>query len=295
MRAKKALYIALLLMVLLLASAFSPDIKTGDMVTVFGNRQVQEGDIVTGDAVTIFGNLDMRGAVNGDVVTVFGKVDIYGKVSGDVVAVFGNVNVHKGATIGGDTAGVFGRVNRDDGAVVGGQSADTGSKAKHRYFDFIPGMSFGSIIGAMLLYGVCCLIVLMFPSRLERMVYSSRTNLGRKAGIGFLVLLAFLLMLPILIITIIGIIPAILAIILFAAVTLLSSTAVYIALGQRIAAGVEGTNAIYIHLLIGLVIVEALKMIPAIGWLASTAVFLIGLGVAFDSRLGRPLGSQRII
>lgn len=295
MKTKKTLYIALLLTVLLLSSAFSMDVKPGDLVTLFSNRVIQEGDVVTGDAVTVFGNLEIWGSVNKDVVAVFGNVEIYGKVSGDVVAVFGNVTVHKGASVGGDTAGVFGSVNKDNGAMIGGRSADTDLKGKHKYFDMAPSMSFGSIIGAMLLYGVCCLIIMLFPSRLELMVQSCRFNIGRKLGIGLLVQLAFILMLPILIITIIGILPAILAVILFFAVVLISSTAVYIALGQKIAAGVEGKNAVYIHLLIGLVIVEAIKIIPKIGWLASAAVLLIGLGVAFDSRMGRPYGSKKFI
>jgi hypothetical protein len=295
MKAKKTLYIALVVMVLLLASAFSMDIKIGDRVALFSNQAIQEGDVVKGDAIAVFGKLKVWGSINGDVVTVFGNAEIYGKVSGDVVAVFGNIKVHEGATIGGDTAGVFGSVKKEDGAVIGGQWADTGMKGKHRYFDPVPGMSFGSIMGAMLLYGAGCLMALLFPSRLERMVHGCGSNIGRKLGMGFLVLLAFILMIPILIITIIGILPAILAVILFFAVVLISSTAVYIALGQRIAAGVEGKNAVYIHLLIGLVIIEALKIIPAIGWLASTAVFLTGLGIAFDSRLGRPLGSKKFM
>ena len=292
---KKIIFVVLLIIVLIMTCAFKFDINNGDSLTIFENQVIPEGDIISGDAICVFGNLEIKGDVRGDVVAVFGNVDVYGKVNGDVVAVFGNVNVHKNAVIGGDTVGVFGNVDKDPEAIIQGETADTSPGTVGGYFDFIPNMSFNSIIGMMIFYGFACLTVLIVPDRVRLMAERSRYSLGRYLGIGLLVMLVMILLVPILIITIIGIIPAILLLILFMIASLVSVTAVYIFIGQKIAAAVEGKNAIFIHLLIGLVVVNALAIIPIAGVLATMAVFFVGLGVAFDTRLGSPIIRKKTI
>jgi hypothetical protein len=292
---KKLIFVVLLTVVLLMSCAFRYDIKNGDSLTIFENQVIPEGDIVSGDAICVFGNLDIKGDVRGDVVAVFGNVDVYGKVNGDVVAVFGNVNVHKSAIIGGDTVGVFGNVDKDPEAIIRGETADTNMGNVSRYFDFIPNMSFNSIIGMMIVYGLSCLVVMLVPDRVRLMTDRSQYNLGRYLGIGLLVMLVIILLIPLLIITIVGIIPAILLLIVFMIAAFVSTTAVYILLGQKIAAAVEGKNAIFIHLLIGMVVVNALTIVPVLGVLATMAVFFVGLGAAFDTRLGSPMINKKAI
>jgi hypothetical protein len=292
---KKLIFVVLLTVVLLMSCAFRYDINNGDSLTIFENQVIPEGDIVSGDAICVFGNLDIKGDVRGDVVAVFGNVDVYGKVNGDVVAVFGNVNVHKSAIIGGDTVGVFGNVDKDPEAIIRGETADTNMGNVGRYFDFIPNMSFNSIIGMMIVYGLSCLVVMLVPDRVRLMTDRSRYNLGRYLGIGLLVMLVIILLIPLLIITIVGIIPAILLLIVFMIAAFVSTTAVYILLGQKIAAAVEGKNAIFIHLLIGMVVVNALTIVPVLGVLATMAVFFVGLGAAFDTRLGSPMINKKAI
>jgi hypothetical protein len=294
MRGNKLLFVALLAIALIISCAFSRDINNGDSVTIFENQVIAEGDIVSGDAVCIFGNLKIQGSVSGDVVAVFGNVDVYGEASGDVVAVFGNVTVHKGAIVGGDTVGVFGNVDKNPGAIIRGEAVDTKTEIMPKDFNIVPNMNFGLIIGVAIIYGLSCLIVVIIPERVRIMTKSSHYNLGRHIGIGFLVLLVLILLIPILVITVIGIIPAMLLIIAFTIAAMVSTTAAYIALGQKIAAAVEGKNAVYIHLLIGLVVVNALGMIPIVGVLAAMAVFFLGLGVAFDTRLGGPVGKKTL-
>lgn len=292
---KKLIFVVLLAVMLLMSCAFKYDINNGDSLTLFENQVIPEGDIVSGDAICVFGNLDIKGDVRGDVVAVFGNVDVYGKVNGDVVAVFGNVNVHKNAIIGGDTVGVFGNVDKDPEAVVRGETADTNIGSVGRNFDIIPNMSFNSIIGMMIIYSLSCLVVVLVPDRVKLMTNRSQYSLGHNLGIGLLIMLVMILLIPILIITIVGIIPAILLLIVFMIASFVSITAVYIALGQKIAAAVDGKNAIFIHLLIGMVVVNALGIIPVVGALAAIAVFFVSLGVAFDTRLGSPIINKKTI
>lgn len=291
MFARKVLAVTLILMVLFMVSAFSFDINSGDSIAIFNNVLIPEGTTTTGDAVAVFGNLEIRGNVRGDVVAVFGNVDVYGEAGGDVVAVFGNVNLKSTAVVGGDIAGVFGNVDRENGAVVRGDVVDTKPRNFTRSFNIMPGFGTdaGTVAGLILTYALSCLVLVLVPDRVAFMVNSSQYNIGRSFGIGILVLLGIMLLVPALIITIIGIIPAILLIFAFAILAFVSMTAIYIAIGKKVAAAVEGRNAVYIHLLIGLVIVGALKMIPFVGFLIGLAVFFVALGVAFDTRVGKPL------
>lgn len=288
---KKLIAVVLVIAALLMVAAFGFDINSGDSIAIFNNVIIPEGTTTTGDAVAVFGNMEVRGNVRGDVVAVFGNVDVYGEAGGDVVAVFGNVNLKSTAVVGGDIAGVFGNVDRENGAIVRGDVVDTRPGNWTRNFNIGPGLGTDavSIVGLMIIYVLSCLVLLLVPDRVAFMAQSCQYNIGRSFGIGILVLLGIMLLIPALIITIIGIIPAILLIFAFVIVVFVSMTALYIALGRKVAAAVEGKNAVYIHLLIGLVIIGALRMIPFVGSLVALAAFFVALGVAFDTRVGKPL------
>lgn len=286
MRGKKLIAVLLLTMLVVLTSAFTLDINNGDKVVVFNNANIPEGDIITGDAVVVFGNLEVRGVVRGDVVAVFGNVDIYGEAGGDAVAVFGNIDLHDNATVSGDTVGVLGNVSKASGAVIKGESTGTRGKVSNKSFDLIPSMGTSSVIGIIISFIFSWLALIIMPDKVRIMADSCKYRIGRSIGIGVLVFLVTILAIPILMITIIGIIPAIFLILAFIPVAIIGHTAVYLALGQKVAAAVEGKNSEYIQLLIGLVVVSAVEMIPVIGYIAMMTVFFIGLGVAFDTRLG---------
>lgn len=297
MFAKKLVALALVLMVLLMVCAFGFDIHSGDSVAIFNNLIVPEGTTVTGDAVAVFGNVQARGNISGDVVAVFGNVEIYGEAGGDIVSVFGNVKVANNAVVGGDIVGVFGNVDRENGAIVRGEVIDTRPGSLPKNFHIVPGFGtdVASIVGLMITYALSCLVLVLVPDRTAFMAQRMQYNLGRSFGIGILVLLGTILLIPALIITIIGIIPAILLIFAFAVIAFVSMTALYVALGRKVAAAVEGKNAVYVHLLIGLVIVGALEMVPVVGFLVGLVAFFIALGVAFDTRVGKPLVKKTTI
>lgn len=290
MRTKKIISIALVFVALLMISAFSLDIKSGDSVAIFNNLTIPGDTTVTGDAIAVFGSMDIRGTVRGDAVAVFGSVDIYGEVEGDVVAVFGSVDIKSRASVGGDIVGVFGGVDKENGAVIKGEIVDTKGSSFFTNINLLPDSKTeaGSIVGMLITYAFACLALVLVPDRIAFMAERYKFNLGRSLGIGALVLLVLVLLLPVLVITIIGILPAFFLVVLLMVAMLASLTALYIALGRKVAAAVEGKNAVYIQLLIGLVIVGSLQMIPIAGFIISLAVYLVALGVAFDTRVGKP-------
>ncbi|MGB7604975.1 MAG: hypothetical protein WBL93_05805 [Lutisporaceae bacterium] len=291
MSLKKLVSIVLILFMLVMVSAFSFDINKGDCVSIFNDVLIAEDEIFTGDAVAIFGKMAIRGNVRGDVVAIFGNIDIYGEIGGDVVTIFGNINIDKNAVVSGDIVELMGKVNRDSGAVIRGDTIDSKVGALPRSFNIMPfsGSDIGTVISMIVTYIFACLVLLLVPDRVSFMVQSYNYNIGRSLGIGILVMLGMMLLIPVMMITIIGIIPAILLIIAFAIAVLVSMTAFYIALGRKVAAAVEGKNAVYIHLLIGLVIVSALQIVPILGFLVGLTVFFIALGIAFDTRIGKSL------
>ncbi len=290
MSIKKLISIVLIIITLVMVSAFSFDKNIGDCVSIFDNVIISEDEIFLGDAITVFGNMSIKGDVRGDVVAIFGNVDIYGEIGGDVVAVFGSIDVDKSAVINGDVVEVLGKVEKDNGAIIRGDIVDTKVQAIPRSFNlgFITGSDIGTVISMIITFMLSCLVLLLVPDRVGYMVQSYQHNIGRSLGIGVLVMLGMMLLIPVMIITIIGILPAILLIFAFAIAVFVSMTAFYIALGRKIAAAVEGKNALYIHLFIGLVIVSALQIVPILGFLVGMIAFFIAVGIAFDTRIGKP-------
>lgn len=290
MSVRKLISIMLIFFILIMVSAFSFDTRRGDYVSIFDNIHVAEDQMLTGDVVTIFGNAEIKGNIKGDVITIFGNIDIYGEAGGDIVAIFGNVDIGKNAVIDGDIVKLFGKVDKENGAVIRGDIIDgkVGTLTRGINITSASGNDIAIITGMIITYIFSCLVIVLVPDRVNYMVQSYRYNIGRSLGIGILVMLGFMLLIPVMIITIIGILPAIFLIIIFAIAVFASMTALYIALGSKVAAAVEGKNKIYIHLLIGLVIVNTLQFVPLLGFLVGLTAFFIALGIAFDTRLGKP-------
>jgi hypothetical protein len=71
--------------------------------------------------------------------------------------------------------------------------------------------------------------------------------------------------------------------------------ALEVAIGHRITGHLEGNNSLYIHLMVGVVLVYVLKMIPIFGWLAYLALVTYAVGVAVDTRLGASKVRKQVI
>ena len=65
--------------------------------------------------------------------------------------------------------------------------------------------------------------------------------------------------------------------------------ALEVAIGNRITGHLEGRNSMYIHLMVGVVLMYVLKIVPIFGWLAYLVLVTYALGVAVDTRLGSPV------
>ncbi|MFZ5354320.1 MAG: hypothetical protein ACOZCL_16585 [Bacillota bacterium] len=283
---KKRNLILSIISIVLLLSAFTIASGDSDKVAFFTSLHIREDQTVNGDAVAIFGDIRVDGTVRGDAVAVFGNVVVNGTINGDTVAVAGAVEVGSNGVISGDAVGVGGGVIKERGAVIRGEEANAAMSIGINRHNILPVITYASIIGLLITYALSWLVIIIIPSNIENMAVQSLDNLGRRFGIG---LLAYIL-LPVfalaLIITMVGIIVLPFFLIAFAIASFISMIPLKIAIGRRIAASVQNSSSIYVHLLVGLIIVYLIKLIPIIGWLVYVFLAAVAMGLLIDTRMG---------
>ncbi|MHB1392809.1 MAG: hypothetical protein ACYCYE_06980 [Clostridia bacterium] len=288
-----ALVVAGMMLSVLMLCAFALDVDNKDKVAIFNNIEVPGGITVNGDAVAIFGDITVNGNLTGDAVAIFGDVTASGTVDGDAVAVFGKISAKNNGLINGDAAGIFGGVEKAPNANIRGEIVDVNAPFNiKRHDSLIPRISYGDMIGLIVVYAFSCLALLIAPDRVRIMSEESKHKLGRRFGIGFLIMMLFIpaaaVLSVLLAITVVGIIFIPFIFIAFVLVAFAGMVALEVAIGYRITGYLEGRNSMYIHLLVGVVLVYVLKIIPILGWLAYLALVSYAIGVAADTRIGAP-------
>lgn len=288
-----AAVLAGLMLIVLMLGAFAPNVDNKDKIAIFNDIEIPAGIIVNGDAVAIFGDITVSGDLTGDAVTIFGDVSVAGTVDGDAVAVLGEISVKNNGIINGDTVGIAGGVNKSPNAIIRGEIADINSPFNIEKPDsLIPRISFGDMIGLFLVYAFSCIALLVAPDRVGLMAEKSKLRMGRQFGIGFVIMLLFIpasVVLSILLaITLVGIIFIPFIFIAFALVAFVGMVAVEVAIGHRVTGRLEGRSSMYIHLMVGVLLVYAIKLIPIFGWLVYFLLVTYAIGVAVDTKLGAP-------
>jgi len=291
---KRAAVLAVMLLTVLTLCVYAQDVDNKDKVAIFSNIDIPDGMMINGDAVAIFGGVTVKGEISGDVVAIFGNVEVSGTVSGDTVAVFGKISVKDSGSISGDAVGIAGGVDKAPNGVIRGEVADLNIPFSTKKHDgVIPKVSYGDMIGLFLVYAFSCLALQVVPGRIMLMSEESRQQIGKRFGIGFLISVLFIpasILLSILLaITLIGIVFIPFIFIAFFLAAFLGMIALEIAIGYRITGVLEGKYATYIHLLVGVVLVYAVKLVPVAGFLAYMAMGIYSIGVAADTRLGAPI------
>lgn len=297
-RKRGAAVLAGLMLIVLMLCAFARDVDNKDKVAMFNDIVIPDGVTVNGDAVAIFGNIDIKGDLTGDAVSIFGNISVGGSLDGDAVAVCGRISVKGSGRISGDAAGILGGVDKSPEGTIRGEIVDLGTPFDiKKPGSLIPRISYGDVVGLFVSYGFAFLALLIAPDRIRLMSEESSLKLGRRFGIGFLVMMLFIpasvVLSVLLAITIIGIVFIPIIFITFVLVTFAGMVALEIAIGYRITGHLEGKNSMYIHLLVGVVLVYVIKIIPIFGWLAYLALAAYAMGVAVDTRLGSPAVRKR--
>lgn len=284
----------------------------GDVRTSAGEIVIR-GD-VGGRVTSSAGEISIRGRVGDDVELDAGEITISGEVGGDVRVRKGVVRLQSGADVRGGVYVEEGWVDRSAGASasiveVRREVRDFGDRlfSLHEQgwpvftrFDMLDGIWFGNwALGGFWRIGRAFVVLLvgmaalaLFPERLRRMADQAAHQPGQSLGFGLLGVVSMPVVIFLLVISILGIIIVPFALVAMALLWLLAHIVAGFALGRAIAARIVSPEQEPWHefaqLGLGLLVLAALGFVPFVGWLASGAATLIGLGAVLSSRLGRP-------
>lgn len=296
---KRAALLAGLMLIVLIFCAFEINVDNKDKVAIFNDIEIPSGVKVNGDAVALFGDVVVNGDLTGEAVAIFGDISVSGNIEGDVVSIFGEVSVKDNGVISGDAVGILGGVEKSSNGVIRGEIADINVPFSTKKADgLIPRVSFGDMIGLIVIYAFSCLAILIAPDRIRLMSEESKIMPGRRFAMGFLILVMFIpasVILSILLaITLIGIIFIPFIFIALFLVAFAGMVAVEVAIGYRLTGQREGNNALFINLMVGVLLVYVLKIIPVLGWLAYFALVSYAVGIAVDTRIGSPTAGKQV-
>ena len=299
MKVKKGatLLVGLFLIVLILC-AFEIDVDNKDKVAIFNDIEIPAGVKVNGDAVALFGDVVVNGDLSGDAVAIFGDMSVIGTIEGDAVAIFGKITVKDNGVISGDAVGILGGVEKSHNGMIRGEIADINVPFNIKKPNgLIPRVSYGDMIGLIVIYAFSCLAILIAPDRIRRMSEESKIMPGRRFAIGLVIMMLFIptsIILSILLaITLIGIIFIPFIFIALFLIAFVGMVAVEVAIGYRLTGQREGNNALFINLMVGVLLVYVLKIIPVLGWLAYFALVSFAVGIAVDTRIGTPIAGKQ--
>jgi len=312
-----------------------PKIHRDTQVTVGSSLTIKKGEVAR-DVVVFSGSLRVEGEVIGDAVAIGGSVWIDGQVTGDVTAVGGSVHLGPKAEVMGDVNSIGGSIHRAEGAKVLGEVNKVGVGPlvfrggdhvlpRHPYHwrsrlvtewsplrQFV--LLFWKILGIMVLMLFACLVLVLFPHRLEGVEERLRQEPWKAALVG---LGAELLFLPLLLavivllaVSIIGI-PLLLLVPFLVLAFFLTAFFGFTASAHRVGRWTEerfswhfGNPYLQMVVGVGLIVVISLfgrivglgggilgffsVSLLIVGWLVQYLAWTLGLGAALLSRWGAP-------
>jgi hypothetical protein len=265
------------------SSAQTSDHAEDAIVVVSGDVDVQRGETVDGVFV-ISGDVRIAGHVDGDLVLVSGDAIVSGRIDGDLIAIGGQARLLPRAFVGGDVR--YG----DERPIVAGSAIVRGDVTRKNgldsldLFPFLGALIFliGTFISTVV-FGL--LLLLIAPRAADAIEARSHERIGPLIAIGIAIAIALPVAAVIAAATIVGL-P--LALVIFLALLPLWAVA-YCAsawvLGRRM---VKAPRNRYLAFLAGLAVLEAVSLVPVVGWLVGLAAAIFGLGL-----IGAAIGAAR--
>lgn len=234
-----------------------------------------------------------EGTTVGDVAVIFGDLIVNGTISEDAAVIGGNLKVGPTGKILGDSAVIFGRIIKSPGAEINNNVVEIplcGKTCLHNWEFPILSLFAMGILGLAMLVGffvVFLLISLVFTDRVGRSSFYIQTFPWKSLLYGFASSILIVPAILLLVVSIIGIpvIP------LFIIVLLAASFFGYATMCQLV--GLKFFKAIkksgrhmFWEVIVGFVIIGIVVMIPFVGWIAKTLVWMTGLGATVATRFG---------
>ncbi|HYQ79655.1 MAG TPA: polymer-forming cytoskeletal protein [Solirubrobacterales bacterium] len=264
-------------------AAQTSDHSEDAIVVISGDVTVARGQTVNGVFVAS-GDVRIAGHVDGDVVLASGDAVVSGRIDGDLITIGGQAHVLPRAFIDGDVR--YG----DKRPVVAGNAIVRGDVTKKNgldsldLFPFLGALVF--LIGAFvstLVFGL--FLLLIAPRAADAIEARSRERIGPLIAIGIAIAIALPVAMVIAAITVVGLplsFVILLALLPLAAVAYCASAWT---LGRRM---VKAPRSRYLAFLAGAAVLEAVSLVPVVGWLVGVAAVVFGFGL-----IGAAIGAAR--
>jgi cytoskeletal protein CcmA (bactofilin family) len=258
--------------------------QTARNLFAFAQNLSLSSDGRVGSNLTAFASeVDVQGAVTQDLNTFSDSANVRGSVGRNFTAHGEHVILAAPARVRGNVAAY---VRAADRLEVGQGVTIEGSRnvhvIKHRSRYVRPGfylfqafqLAAAWIVGMLLMW----LVPGIMPGR-----FDGGAALGRRIGIGFLVLIATPVAIAIAAITLIGIPLALIALVVWLIAIYLAKIIVAAMIGRTLLApGQAGVSGFALALFVGLLLVFVAFNVPLLGALVRLGVVVLGLGMAFE-------------
>lgn len=309
----KRLWIVLLLLAGLVAWGVGPGVSPAyaqdcnEAKTIFADSFVlEEGETLDCDLVVVGGNvvIEEGATIPGKVVVLGGNVEIAGEVQEDVTVMGGSVHLSDSAHILGKVASIGGSLSRDEGAEVeGGESqgfSGLPSSPDAPFYNMRSSMwtvfspfirIFNTVVAAVALSLVALLAALFWPEQTTRISAAIINAPVVTGGLGLLTFVALPFVMLLLTITVCLIPFTFLGGLLFVIGMLLGWLALGHLVGVRLASALNASNlspamASAMGTFLLTLTMQALALVPCVGWIPSALLGCIGLGATLITRFG---------
>lgn len=277
--------IALLILALVPSAAFAQEgalDSSGLLVRIGGPLQIEQDERVE-TAIVIGDNATVDGVVEESLFVIGGDLELNGRVDGDVTVIGGDVVLNANSIVTGDVNAFGGGVERTTGAVVQG-TVDQSDELAWQWWGW---MSF--VVWAFLWLGFTVALILsglLFAAIGGRQLTGSADLLTREAGPSILAAVVLWIGVPIaiaiLMATVIGI-PFGIGVLLMLLPALwwlgyiVAATRLGISMTSRSTIPAEHTHP-YLPAVLGVVVLQVIGIIPALGFLIVVFAGLYGAG-----------------
>ncbi len=262
---------------------------------------IREGSVARRQVVALGRDVVVAGEALSDVAALNGSVRVSGSVRGDVIVLGGDVELESRARVGGDVFALGGTVEADPGARVEGRTV-AHPTASAAWLTLLEGPSLGLGPGAPLVLGTklalmaawMALALLLFVTAGREMLATSEA-VRREPIRCFVVGLTGVLALVLTAVACSAFAPSVagapllILVALFALLLKLwGMVAIFHALGARLLRAAGRPQALALNAATaGLLVLGAVKFIPAVGAWVWTLATLIGVGASLTSKFGR--------
>ncbi len=261
-------------------SAIAPSAEPGEVSRVFRDVIVEQGQAAS-EIRAYFCSVVVRGKVGGDVITFGGDLTVGGSIDGDAIALGGGIHLFPEGRVAGDVTAIGGPVRVEKGARLQGDTDNL-------WFVHIPGQR-RLYPGAALTFISVNLALLLFATlvfrrcRVENLSSVILRHPWTVAAAGTLFSVVFIVLFGLT-----GMLKRfeLLVLLIIMVVVFFTCLAGYTGISATIGrfAGRRGWLA---SAMIGAVLLNALLLVPVIGFVLLTAAFIISAGSPIASGFGK--------